>query len=152
MLSLLGSLLGFGTSFVPAVFNHFKEKSEREHELKKMELQAQLIEKNISLDIKKLQAQADVEETKGLYEHDASLKGGSFVDTMRASVRPVITYTFFGLFVAIKGCALISLLGQGKLLIEALPLLWDQETSALFAAVVSFWFGGRALDKLSKKK
>jgi hypothetical protein len=58
---------------------------------------------------------------------------------------------FFGLFVAIKGCALISLLGSGKLLVEALPLLWDQETAALFAAVISFWFGGRAFDKLSKK-
>jgi hypothetical protein len=29
--------------------------------------------------------------------------------------------------------------------IQAMPLIWDPETSSLFAAIISFWFGSRAL-------
>ena len=29
----------------------------------------------------------------------------------------------------------------------AIEMAWDQESAALFAAVMSFWFGGRAINK-----
>jgi hypothetical protein len=34
---------------------------------------------------------------------------------------------------------------DGMSLAVALPILWDAETQALFAAVMAFWFGQRAL-------
>jgi hypothetical protein len=30
---------------------------------------------------------------------------------------------------------------------EAVTLLWDDDTKAIFAAIISFWFGSRAIDK-----
>ena len=30
---------------------------------------------------------------------------------------------------------------------EAVTLLWDEDTKAIFAAIISFWFGSRAIDK-----
>jgi hypothetical protein len=36
---------------------------------------------------------------------------------------------------------------EGVALAQALPQVWDAETAALFAAVVSFWFGARSLAK-----
>ena len=71
------------------------------------------------------------------------------VDGLRASVRPLITYVFFLLFTTVKISALTVLVyEQGMTLIEALPQIWDPETQALFAAVMSFWFCQRALAKL----
>jgi hypothetical protein len=158
MLSLLGTLLGFGTSIIPSIFDFFKEKSKRAADLEELKLRADLQARGIELSIKQVKAQVEVEESKakaveaaGLYAHDASLKGGSFVEAMRASLRPVITYVFFLLFVLIKVCALISLLKSGSPVVDALPKLWDEETAGLFSAVIAFWFGNRAFDKKSKK-
>jgi hypothetical protein len=30
---------------------------------------------------------------------------------------------------------------------DAVPLMWTQETQGLFAAIMSFWFGNRAVSK-----
>ena len=159
MLSLLGTLLGFGTSVIPTVFDFFKEKSKRAADLEELKLRAELQAKGIDLNIKQIKAQVEVEEAKavtaqqtGLYAHDASLKGGSFIDAMRASVRPVITYVFFILFCIIKVSALIVYMKSGSAFVDAIPKLWDEETAALFASVVAFWFGNRAFDKRNKKK
>jgi hypothetical protein len=68
-------------------------------------------------------------------------------------VRPVIPYAFFALFVAVKGSAPYVLIAvAGLLLADALPRIWDPETEALFAAVMSFWFDQRALAKLRQRR
>jgi len=152
MLSLLGTLLGFGTSIIPSIFDFFKEKSKRAADLEELKLRADMQARGIELNIKQIQAQADAEEEKGLYAQDASLKGSPWIESMRASVRPVITYVFFILFVLIKVCALVTLLKAGTSVVDALPRLWDEETGGLFAAVISFWFGNRAFDKLKNNK
>jgi hypothetical protein len=35
---------------------------------------------------------------------------------------------------------------------EAINVLWDDETKGIFAAILSFWFGSRAIDKARKVK
>lgn len=149
-MALLGSLLGFGTSFLPEVLNYFKANQEHKHNLERMQLEMDLMSKRAELKIQILDKEADIAETEGLYSHDKGLDGGGFVNALRASVRPVITYVFFGLFVAIKVTALIALMDSGVEMGRALSMLWDSETSALFSCVLSFWFGGRALQKYMK--
>jgi len=34
---------------------------------------------------------------------------------------------------------------------EKQELLWDPETKAIFAAIISFWFGSRAIEKARRK-
>jgi hypothetical protein len=34
---------------------------------------------------------------------------------------------------------------------EAIQLLWDEDTKAIFAAIISFWFGSRAIEKARRK-
>lgn len=72
-----------------------------------------------------------------------------FLDFFRAGVRPALTYAFFALFCYIK----IAMMYQGMYVdqtkvIELLPAIWNDGTEALFAAVIAFWFGSRALSKL----
>lgn len=144
MITLLGSLLGFGTSFLPEVLNYFKANQEHKHNMEMMtrrsELQLEVMDK-----------QAEIKETEGLYKHD-SMDAGGFINALRGSVRPVITYVFFGLFVAIKVTALIALMNSGNDLGRSLSLIWDENTSGLFAAIMSFWFGGRSISKYMKGK
>ena len=88
MMSLLGSLLGFGTSFLPEVLNFFKAGQEHKQKLETMKLQAELMEKRSALKLQELDKQADIAETKGIYEHDRSTDAGGFVNALRGSVRP----------------------------------------------------------------
>ena len=152
MISLLGSLLGFGTSFAPKVLDFFKDGQEHKQKLEVMKMQMEMAEKGTALTLKELDAEADIAEAKGIYEHDKHLDGGGFVNALRASVRPVITYAFFLLFVAVEVSLLIAMLNSGQDLVTALPVLWNDEIMAIFAAIISFWFGNRAVSKSYPKK
>ena len=152
MMTLLGSLLGFGTSFLPEILNYFKRGQEQKHELQKMQMQMELMSKRSELKIEELDKEAEIKETEGLYKHD-DVDAGGFINALRGSVRPIITYAFFGLFVAIKVTALLSPMNQsGVSLNMALDTIWDDLTAGLFAAIMSFWFGNRAVGKYYKKE
>lgn len=90
---------------------------------------------------------ADVAESKALYTHASQPSGVKWVEALRVSVRPIITYAFCILFAIVKTAALFKLLDQGFGIIDGLIAVWDGETQALFAGVMSFWFGQRALAK-----
>jgi len=151
-MTIIGSLLGFGTSFLPEVLNYFKRGQEQKYELQRMQMQMELMAKKSELKISELDKEAEIKETEGLYKHD-DVDAGGFINALRGSVRPIITYAFFGLFVAIKVTALLSLMNQsGVSLNMALDTIWDDQTAGLFAAIMSFWFGNRAVSKYYKTK
>ena len=151
MITLLGSLLGFGTSFLPEVLNFFRAGQDHKHKLESMQLEMELMTKRSELQLNIMDKQAEIKETEGLYKHD-SMDAGGFINALRGSVRPVITYVFFGLFVAIKITAIVALMNSGNDLGRSLSLIWDDQTAGLFAAIMSFWFGGRAISKYMKVK
>ena len=152
MITLLGSLLGFGTSFLPEVLNYFKRGQEQKHELQRMKMEIELMAKRSEFKIQELDKQAEIKETEGLYKHD-SVDAGGFINALRGSVRPIITYAFFGLFVAIKVTALISLMSLPEMQLNmALSMIWDDQTAGLFSAIMAFWFGNRAVSKYYKTK
>ena len=148
MLTLLGSLLGFVTSAFPDLLGLFRDHQDRNHELAILDRQMEQMKLGHQQRLEEVEIQADIAESKALYRHDKPV-GVAWVDALRATVRPVITYAFFMLFASVKGSALyVLIVMEGLLLAEALPRIWDPETQALFAAVMSFWFGSRALTKL----
>ena len=146
MMTLLGSLLGFGSSFLPEVLNFFKTGQEHKQKMESMNLEMELMGKRSELQLNMLDKQAGIKETEGLYKHD-SIDAGGFVNALRGSVRPVITYSFFGLFVAVQIVIMVKVMGEGGDWASAVTLMWTPETSGLFAAIMSFWFGNRAVSK-----
>jgi len=114
-----------------------------------LEAKAQYAAQLSELKLAELDAEADIAETKGLYAHDTALAAkGGWVAGLQASVRPVITYLFMLAFLAVKAGMIYSLIGnQGIDWTTALDVAWDAETQALFAAIMSFWFGNRAMGK-----
>jgi hypothetical protein len=145
---ILGSLLGFGSSVVPAITDHFQSKRNQEFELKKMEKMAELTSAGYDHEIKRFQEMGLHEEQKALLEHDTTIaQGTGFISGLQKSVRPVITYCFFFLFAMIEFSLLQDALSNGTPLSEALNTLWDDDTKAIFAAIMAFWFGSRAVEK-----
>lgn len=149
---LLGSLLGFAGSVVPAVTDHFESKRNNEFELKKMEKMAELRAAGFDHDMKMFETKAADDEHARLIAHDISInKGTGFIAGLQKSVRPVITYCFFGLFAVIEINLLYQALASDVPLTDALETLWDEDTKAIFAAIISFWFGSRAVDKARER-
>tara|TARA_R100001244_G_scaffold132376_2_gene108551 strand:- start:2609 stop:3076 length:468 start_codon:yes stop_codon:yes gene_type:complete len=148
VISLLGTLLGFSTSIVPEILGYFKQKQANEQELQMLEAKVKYASKLSELKLKELDAQADIEETRGIYEHDRSIDAGGFVNGLRGSVRPVLTYAFFILFATCKGVTLYAMVNtHGMDLSVGLLEIWDGETQAIFSAILAFWFGNRAMSK-----
>ena len=147
MIGLLGGLLGFGSSFLPEILNYFKANQQQKHRMEMMRLETELAEQRSKQKLLELDKQADIEETKGLYLHDRSIDAGGFVNALRGSVRPVITYAFFGLFVATKIVIMVKVTQAGGDWMAAVDLMFDPETQGLFSAVLAFWFGNRAISK-----
>ena len=144
MLSLVGSLLGFGTSFLPKVMDYFQDRSDKKHELQVMEVQIRQQKELASQKLEAVNVEADIREIESLHKA-MQPTGVKWVDGLRGSVRPVITYAFFGLFIFVEVSAYLSLTAAGVSGLDAVNAVWDEDTKALFAAVISFWFGGRAI-------
>ena len=148
MISLLGTLIGFGTSIVPEILGYFKQRQANQQELAMLEAKAKYAEKLSELKVKELDAQADIVESQSIYQHDNNLDSGSFVNALRGSVRPIITYAFFVLFASVKATALVAMMNnEGVDLSTGLLAIWDSETQAIFSAIIAFWFGNRAMSK-----
>ena len=151
MISLLGTLIGFGTSIVPEVLGYFKQKQANEQQLNMLEAKAKYASQLSELKLKELDAEADIQETKSIYEHDRTIDASPFIDSLRGSVRPVITYLFFLMFICVKGVLMYALISNQNLdWTVAIEMAWDPETQAIFSAIIAFWFGNRAMSKARK--
>jgi hypothetical protein len=86
---------------------------------------------------------------QAVYAHDTSLNEGTstWMKDLRASVRPIITYGFFSLLVAIDVGLFIYGWNRGVDFKVLADMLWDAETATLFASIIAFHFGGRAFGK-----
>ena len=149
MITLLGSLLGFSTSIIPEILGFFKQGQANKQELAMLEAKAQYAQALSSMQLEELDAKAEIVETEKLYEHDMALAArGGWVVSLQASVRPVITYLFMATFIAVEGGLVYSLMTtQGADWVTALQAAWSENSQALFSAILSFWFGGRAMSK-----
>ncbi len=132
--------------------DHFKTKADNKFKLEQMTHMAELRKMGFDQDVKMYEQQASDNEHQRLIDHDIAIaQSTGFVAGLQKSVRPVITYCFFGLFAAIEVSLLLDALEQGVELSAALNVLWDDDTKAIFAAIISFWFGSRAIDKSRAK-
>jgi len=148
MLTLLATILGALSSALPQLIEMFDRKNRLEHERDLAKLRMDAAAQGVDLQIQLENSRADAREGDSLRQHDSTLDGGSFIESLRASVRPVITYLFFLLFIIIKSSALIIMVKDGLDITTALVVIWDQETVSIFGAIMGFWFGSRIMDKI----
>lgn len=150
MLTLLSSIFGIVSGLLPGLLRMWERRYEQKHELDMLRTRLEGMARGVEIVANVEDGRTMVLEGQSLRDHDLALTGDSPIETLRASVRPVITYSFFGLFVFIKLAALIYMLMANVPTGEILKTIWGQEETVLLAAVLSFWFGSRITTKLEE--
>lgn len=146
---LLSIITGFLAPFLKPLIQIFQSKVDNKHELQLMTLQIEASKVKHIQKVEEMKIDADIRETEAVLRHDinASAKAAPWMHTLRASVRPVITYAFFLVFVIVEMTALYTLYSAGDSFITSLLTVWGPAEEAIFGAIIGFWFGGRALER-----
>ena len=171
MLTLLSSLLSFLMSGLPSFIKLFQDRADKKHEIELARMQteremqllaagyaAQQKIEEIKLDEIKTQTEADTkmsvidaqkEEMKTLYNHDIEIgKGASqWVTDIRAATRSLLTLGFYLLLVLIDIGIFVHGMTHDAQFNDIANQLWDEDTRIMFAAIITFHFGGRAFGK-----
>jgi hypothetical protein len=147
MLALLSPLFGIIGSLLPSIVRIFERKQEIKYEIELTKIKLDAAERQADLQFDVEMVKNDAVSRQSALDHDKSLDGGWFINALRASIRPVVTYTFFFLFVAVKVAAAYVMLKTGQSVPEMLKAVWDVETMSLFSTIIAFWFGSRVMEK-----
>jgi hypothetical protein len=148
MLTLLSPFLGIIGSLLPSVVRIFERKQEMKYELELNKIKMEAAVQNAQIQIAVEDAKADVADAQSVRSFDNNVDGGRFINALRASIRPVITYVFFALFIAVKIAAAYVMISTGQSIPEMLKAVWDADTAALFGTIIAFWFGSRVMEKM----
>ena len=146
MFTLIGSAIGFFSSFLPKLMDYFQDKQDKKHELHLADKQ---IEMQLKLGDQKLQAiaiTAETEEVKALHKEqvDITKKASQWCINLSSSVRPVIAYLFF-----IEFFLLTIAMNFRWITMAQYNAIWDDPMQAIFACVVSYYFGSRTMNRSS---
>jgi hypothetical protein len=160
MLSILSAILGFATSGLPSVLDFFKQKGDQKHEREMAQIEMQRAmemakagyasqERIEELRTDQVEMQTYAEERAALYKHDEKLSEGAagWVLTLRASVRPIVTYIFLFLLLFVDITGLIWAMKSGAHFAEAMDIVFSDEEMAIVASIIGFWFGSRTWEK-----
>lgn len=142
--SLVGGILGF----VPEFFKILNDRRDKKHELDLLRLQIENAQALSKLRITEAEIRADISESQEIYKTYRT--GVHWVDALNGTVRPVITYGFFFAYAMFKYLQ-YTMIGQGAPLYMYADVLWNTEDQAIFAGILSFYFGNRAMQKFRSK-
>lgn len=171
MLTLLSTLISFLMSGTPKILEFFQDKNDKKHELALAQMQ---IEKELQLrqlgfesqerieDIhtKQLEIESNAQTTQAvigaqqaemqaLYAHDIAIGQGAsqWVTDLRAATRSILTVGFYVLLVLLDIGIFVHGMIHGADFNDMANQLWDEDTRIMFAAIITFHFGGRAFGK-----
>lgn len=149
MVTLLGSLIGFISAAFPDLLKIWRDAADRKHELTILEMQMAQAAQGHQQRLEEINAQADISESRALYKTYYS--GIRWVDALNGTVRPVLAYAFFLLYFTIK-CMQFAMVDLANPLPWHMDMLWSVEDQAIFAGIISFYFGQRAMSKVRSGK
>jgi hypothetical protein len=150
MLALLSPLFGILGSLLPSIVRIFERKQELKYEVELVKIKLEAAERQADLQFHVEEIKADSQLRQSALDHDKSIDGGKFINALRASIRPVVTYSFFILFVAVKWAAAYTMIANGQDIPTMLDAVWDPDTMSLFSTIIAFWFGSRVMEKQEK--
>ncbi len=149
MLALLGSILGLFGSLAPRLLGFFEQKQNHAQEIEMMRLQSdsqlEMMKLGFTQKMAEINAMADISADTASFTAAMKPTGVAWIDGLNGLVRPVLALAFFGLYAAIKAAQYAMLADQG--VASALASLWGDEDWAVWAAIVTFYFGNRTFNK-----
>ena len=145
MITLLASIAGFMGSIVPEILKFFKDLNDKKHQLaiidKKIERTKISNHSQETFD-----AKLDSIEQIALYSTYSS--GNNLIDGLNGSVRPVLAYCFFIIYASVKFVQYRAITSSHSApLVEYIDVIWNVDDQAIFAGIISFYFGQRTFSK-----
>jgi len=150
MLALLSPFFGIIGSLLPSIVRIFERKQEIKYEIELTKIKLDAAERQADLQYSVEMVKSDSNLRQSALDHDKSLDGGKFINALRASIRPIITYSFFLLFVTVKVAAAYVMIVNGQDIPTMLDAVWDVDTMSLFSTIIAFWFGSRVMERQSR--
>ena len=149
MITLLASIAGFISSIFPEILKIIKDKNDKNHELNILDRQIEYSKLSNSRQIEEVQMSRDLAESISLY---STYKTGiKWIDALNGTVRPVLAYSFFGLYAFLKFTQYKAITASQGIIIEYLDVIWSIDDQAIFAGIISFYFGQRTFNKFWKR-
>jgi hypothetical protein len=160
MMTLISTALSFLMGGLPKLLDFFQDKSDKKHELQLAEMQMDQQIRMLTMGHKsqehieeirtqQIEIQTAGQERLALYQHDIEIgKGASqWIIDLRASVRPVVTYLFVGLLIAVDMASIWWAWSTGVPFMEAIKEVFDTDEMQILASIIAFWFGTQAFSK-----
>ncbi len=148
MITLLASIAGFIGSLIPELLKFLRDKCDKQHELHLMSKQIEFSKLTPGhRSPEEINITRDIMEQASLYSTYNT--GISWVDALNGTVRPVLAYSFFIMYASLK-IAQYRAITSSMLAIEYIDILWSVDDQAIFAGIISFYFGQRTFNKLSR--
>lgn len=145
MITVISSLIGFLGAGLPKFMEYFQDKQDKKHELEIMDRQMQMARDANTIKLQELQTQENIQEIKSLYKTFNT--GIRWVDALNGLVRPIIAFALIGLYIVIEYMIFYIIGTEHGYTLEMLEFLWSDEDQALFAGIISYYFGSRAFSK-----
>ncbi len=148
MVTLFASVAGFLTSIFPEIIKYLRDRADKQHELEMLKKQIEFSQNTSEQKLEEIYLAQDIIESKALYSTFQS--GILWVDALNASVRPVLAYSFFVLYLTVKYMQYQLVKDTCDVLLNV-DILWTLEDQAIFAGIISFYFGQRTISKMRKQ-
>lgn len=141
MITLIASIVGFIGSVIPEIIKIFKLHKEQNYQLsildKQIELKKTELECSQNSTTKISDVLADFETT-----YQTPVNNNDTMDILNSTVRPIIAYGFFAIYIMVKYAQYISL-EMHNITSCTTEVLWAEDDKAAFASIISFYFGQR---------
>lgn len=158
MLTILTSIIGFVGGFVPDILKYFKQKQDNAHEIEILKLQMEAQKELHTEKMEEINANADIEESKALYQSaKVEYTGVKWIDgiigLLNGTVRPVVAYLFVGLYSVVKLAQVYGMVhGSGTTYLDAVKYTYTELDMSCLMLVLSYYFGQRMATKVFKLK
>ena len=171
MMTLISTLISFLMSGAPKLLERWQDAADKKHEMAMARLQT---ERELQMIAAGYAAQAKIEEIKtdqielqtsaattqavigaqqaemqAIYAHDIAIGQGAsqWVTDIRAATRSILTLGFYVLLLLIDVGIFVHGWRADVDFNDMANQLWDEDTRIMFAAIITFHFGGRAFGK-----
>ncbi|GAB4167837.1 MAG: hypothetical protein Tsb006_6710 [Rickettsiaceae bacterium] len=149
MITLLASIAGFISSIVPEIIKYFKDINDKKHELNILDKQIEYNKTSASKTLEEIYISRDVLEQASLYTtYKTDIK---WIDMLNGSVRPVLAYSFFLMYMCVKYLQ-YKAISTSAHIIEYIDVIWNVDDQAIFAGIISFYYGQRTFRRFWKNK
>jgi hypothetical protein len=148
MITLLASIAGFISSIIPEIIKYFKDVNDKKHELNILNKQIEYNATNAAKSLEEIHISRDILENASLYStYQTNVK---WVDSLNGTVRPILAYSFFLMYMSIKYLQYQAISASAHI-IEHLEIIWNIDDQAIFAGIISFYYGQRTFKQVWKK-